>query len=32
LFAIFWASVASAVVLIARWWFLARAPKLEASA
>lgn len=33
LFAIFWASVASAGVLILRWWALSRrAPKLEASA
>lgn len=32
LFAIFWASVASVAVLIARWWFLARTPKAASEA
>ncbi|GAM99073.1 multidrug and toxin extrusion (MATE) family efflux pump YdhE/NorM [alpha proteobacterium U9-1i] len=32
LFAIFWASVASAGVLILRWWVLSRAPRSEAGA
>jgi hypothetical protein len=32
LFAIFWSSIVSATVLIARWWFLTRAPHGEAGA